>query len=196
MSIVTNGRPEYVDPRVRRTRQMLEQALEGLLATTPFEKISVADITQAATLNRATFYGHFVDKFELLTGMVASRFQSLLLSRGVVFDGTCPSAMRGITLALCDYLMAMPFCPEQRHMEQHLESALVAIVRRMIAEGLRRHKPESDLSPELIAAALAGAIYSSAREWVRTPDRQPAEEVAASITNLLAPIMTQHRRPV
>ena len=180
---------EYVDPRVRRTRQMLEQAMAGLLATTPFDKISVADIADAATLNRATFYGHFLDKFDLLTGMVASRFEDLLQQRQVVFDGTCPSAMYGIVLALCDYLATMPYCAEQRHMEQHMELALVGIVRRMLTEGLLQHRPKGNLSPELIAAALAGAIYSAVKEWARTPERGRAEPVARAITSLLAPIM-------
>ena len=180
---------EYVDPRVRRTRQMLEQALEGLLATKAFEKISVGDIAEAADLNRATFYGHFVDKVALLEGMVAGRFQELLRSRGVAFDGQCASALYGIALAVCDFLADMPSCPGQRQMEQPLESAMVAIVRGMIADGLRHHPPGSGMPPEMIAGALAGAIYGAAKEWVRTPMRPGAEEAAAAILRLIRPMM-------
>ena len=186
-----NPEPEYIDPRVRRTRQMLEQALENLLAAKAFEKISVGDIAEAATLNRATFYGHFIDKYELLEGLVASRFQDLLDRRGVAFDGQCASALYGIALAVCDFLADMPFCPGERPIEQHLESAMVAIVRRMLADGLSRHPPASALAPEMVAAALAGAIYGSARQWVRLPQRPSAEQAAASITALLQPILTR-----
>ena len=49
---------ETLDPRVRRTRQMLRQALRKVLAEKEFEEISVQDITEAAILNRATFYDH------------------------------------------------------------------------------------------------------------------------------------------
>ncbi len=48
--------PEILDPRVRRTRHLLHQALGNLLETKEFEKISVQDIAEAATVNRATFY--------------------------------------------------------------------------------------------------------------------------------------------
>ncbi len=178
-----------MDPRVRRTRRMLEQALEDLLKTTPLGSISVADITEAATLNRATFYGHFNDKFDLLAGMVASRFEELLAARQLAFDGTCPSALKGITLAVCDYLAALPYCPEKRQMEQHLESALIDILRRMISNGLQKHPPRSDLAPGIIASALAGGIYHAARQWIRDPDRLESENVAASIAALLTPIM-------
>ncbi len=168
---------------------MLEQALEGLLKTTPFEKISVGDITEAATLNRATFYAHFVDKFDLLEGMVAGRFEELLRRRGVVFDGTCPSALYGIALAVCDFLSEIPFCFEQRQVAQHLELAMVGIVRRMILDGVHRHPPKSGLAPEMLAAAVAGAMYGAARQWVRMKDRVGAEQAAQGVTEMLTPMM-------
>src|SRR5580698_9098786 len=94
---------EVVDPRIRRTRLLLQQALEKLLETKEFEKISVQDITDAATVNRATFYDHYPDKFALLECMAGSRFNELLSARGVKFDGTCSSALRAIVLGVCDY---------------------------------------------------------------------------------------------
>ena len=187
-SLLVSGQ-EYIDPRVRRTRQMLEHALEDLLMKKPFEKISVGDIADTATLNRATFYAHFVDKFDLLEGMVATRFQDLLLSRGVTFDGTCPSALYGITLAVCDFLADIPYCFEQRQVAQHLEPAMVAIVRRMIGEGLSKNPLKSGVAPEMVAAALAGAIYGAAKQWARTAHRSDAQEAATNVTKLLSPMM-------
>jgi AcrR family transcriptional regulator len=52
-----------LDPRVRRTRQLLQDALLALLAEKRFEAITVQDITERATLNHATFYAHFADKW-------------------------------------------------------------------------------------------------------------------------------------
>ncbi len=189
MAVQVIDDPVYLDPRVRRTRQMLVRALEELLSQKPFENISVGDIAEAATLNRATFYAHFVDKFDLLEDMVAARFQDLLARRGVVFDGTCGSAIYGIALAVCDFLAGLPFCSAQRQVEQHMELTMVKIVRGMIEEGLRRHAVTGAQSLEMIAAALAGAIYASAKQWVRMTDRRSAEEAATSITQILAPIL-------
>src|ERR1017187_10670365 len=80
---------EALDPRVKRTRQMLQCALAKLLIEKEFDQISVQDITDAATLNRATFYDHYDDRFALLECLVGSRFSELLVQRGVRFDGTC-----------------------------------------------------------------------------------------------------------
>src|SRR6266567_9466143 len=99
---------EVLDPRIRRTRQLLQQALENLLKLKVFDEISVQEIADAATVNRATFYDHYPDKSALLECLVASRFHQLLAERGVRFDGTCASALRAIALAVCDYLAGTP----------------------------------------------------------------------------------------
>lgn len=169
---------------------MLQRSLEELLSKKDFEKISVGDIADAATLNRATFYAHFVDKFDLLEAVVATRFQELILSRGVSFDGTCVWAMYGIVLAVCDFLAEAPYCPQQRQVAQHMEAAMVTIVRGMIGEGLKQHPPASGADSEIVAATFAGAIHGAARQWLRTENRPDAQQAATAIAKLLVPMMT------
>ncbi len=72
---------QVVDPRIRRTRLALQQALERLLETREFEKISVQDVAEGAGVNRATFYDHYADKFALLECMVGTRFHEMLEAR-------------------------------------------------------------------------------------------------------------------
>src|ERR1700755_1000620 len=95
---------EVLDPRIRRTRHLLQGALHTLMQTKGFDEISVHDIAEAATVNRATFYDHYTDKFALLEATVAGGFHVLLHQRNICFDGTCPSAAGAIILAACDYL--------------------------------------------------------------------------------------------
>ncbi len=65
-----SSEPRKLDPRVIRTRQMLRNALIELIGEKGFSAISVQDITQRATLNRATFYLHYRDKEDLLAQSV------------------------------------------------------------------------------------------------------------------------------
>src|SRR5271166_4391585 len=95
---------ETLDPRIRRTRELLQQALEKLLETKEFDKISVQDITELATVNRATFYDHYTDKFALLEAMVAGGFHEFLDERQVRYDAGCPAAVGAIIQATCDFL--------------------------------------------------------------------------------------------
>ncbi|MGD8823193.1 MAG: TetR/AcrR family transcriptional regulator [Anaerolineales bacterium] len=55
-----------LDPRVRRTRKMLREALIDLIPELGYDAIRIQDITDRATLNRATFYLHYRDKQDLL----------------------------------------------------------------------------------------------------------------------------------
>lgn len=56
-----HSKSTYLDPRVQRTRQLLEEAFKSLLAERPCDEISVGDITRRAKVNRTTFYAHFTD---------------------------------------------------------------------------------------------------------------------------------------
>jgi AcrR family transcriptional regulator len=182
---------EIVDPRIRRTRQLLHNALEKLLKEKEFEKISVQDIADAATVNRVTFYDHFPDKFALLECVVASRFNELLAKRDVKFDGTCSAALTGIVLAVCDYLAGTSGIEtdRQRLMEPHLESAVIAVLRGLVLEGLMKYPSERPLSPEILTTAWSWAIYGAAQEWVRTPNRPPSEDIVEPLVKLVSPLL-------
>src|SRR5271156_6809181 len=96
--------PTKVDPRIRRTRQMLFQAFQDLLAEKAFDLISVQDITERSTLNRATFYDHFTDKFALLEAMIGERFSMLIETRLAGSKEACEASLRQLILAACDFL--------------------------------------------------------------------------------------------
>jgi AcrR family transcriptional regulator len=186
---VMSGCEEIRDPRIKRTRLLLQEALGTLIETTEFEKISVQDIAEAATVNRATFYDHYPDKFALLECMVGTRFGELLARRGVGFNG-CSSALKAIALGVCDYLAELPglACGRQRQLEPHLESAVIAVVRAMLLDGMKKHPP-SGASPEMMATAVSWAIYGAAKEWVRTPERVPSEEIVSTVIGIVEPML-------
>jgi AcrR family transcriptional regulator len=150
----------------------------------------VQDITEMATVNRATFYDHYTDKFALLECMVGTDFNELLAKRGVQFDG-CATALKAIVVAVCDYLAGMQGPDCRRQFQPHMEAAIIAVVRRMFLEGLKQHPSKETPSPEMIAAAASWAIYGAAKDWAQTRDRCPAEKIADMVTSLVSPILYQ-----
>lgn len=54
------------DRRVKRTRRLLKQGLAELLRQKHFSDISARDITEKMDLNKATFYLHYKNTYELL----------------------------------------------------------------------------------------------------------------------------------
>ncbi|WP_243524790.1 TetR/AcrR family transcriptional regulator [Bacillus pseudomycoides] len=54
------------DPRVKRTRQLIQDAFVALVGEKGFENVTVQHIAECAPVNRATFYSHYHDKYDLL----------------------------------------------------------------------------------------------------------------------------------
>jgi AcrR family transcriptional regulator len=189
---------DRLDPRVRRTRHLLQDALRKLLNQKRFDDISVQDITEAATLNRATFYAHYPDKFALLGELIRVSFLQLLAQRNVQFDGTCATAFHPMILALCDYLLEVQKSQSSDHLqfEPFVEATVIDQIRLILLEGFRRHPEERRISPEMIAATASWAIYGAVKQWVDTPDRAPADEFVSIAAELVQPIVTAGIDPI
>jgi AcrR family transcriptional regulator len=177
---------ESTDPRVLRSRQMLMEALLRLLNRKEFDDISVQEIADEATLNRATFYLHYSDKNALLQAMTAARFHDLMARRGLSFTD-CDGALRAIALGVCDYLAETAGCPSQLS-RMPLEGSIIPAVEGMFEEGAEKHALPAGADPKLLATTAAWAIFGAARRWHQTPNRIPAEEMAARIEAMVKPI--------
>ena len=189
---------ERLDPRIRRTRQLLQDALKRLLEAKEFDKISIQDITEGATLNRATFYAHYPDKFALLEELIRVNFLQLLAQRHVRFDGTCSSAFKAIILAVCDYLLEVQksHSSDRLQFEPFVEATVIDQMRVVLLEGFRQHPQERRISQEMIAAAASWLIYGAVKQWVNTPDRAPAEDFVSVAIELVQPVLGAGLGPV
>ena len=177
---------ESTDPRVLRSRQMLMEALLRLLNRKEFDDISIQEIADEATLNRATFYLHYPDKNALLQAMTAARFRDLIARRGLSFTD-CDGALRAIALGVCDYLAESASCPTQLT-RLPLERSIIPVVEDIFQEGAAKHGMTPSADSRMLATTAAWAIFGAARRWHQTPDRIPAEEMAAKIEVMVKPI--------
>src|ERR1700742_3537298 len=177
---------ENTDPRVLRSRQMLMESLLRLLSRKEFDSISVQEIADEATLNRATFYLHYPDKNALLQAMTAARFRDLIARRGLCFSN-CDGALRSIALGVCDYLAETTGCPSQLT-KMPLESSVIPAIEAIFRDGAGKHEIRAGVDPDLLATTAAWAIFGAARQWYLNPDRVPAEAMAAKIEAMVKPV--------
>jgi AcrR family transcriptional regulator len=162
------------------------------MQTKSFDEISVQDITEAATVNRATFYDHYTDKFALMEAMVAGGFHEFLFERQVRYQAGCPAALGAIIQATCDFLTQVHSrgaCDRQTAFEPLMDAALVKTIRGLLMEGLQREKHPSSISPELIAASASAAICAGVKQWFSTPDHPPVKALVAQLQELVLPML-------
>jgi hypothetical protein len=171
---------EVRDPRIRRTRHLLQGALKTLMQTKGFDEISVQD------------------KYSLLDATIAGGFHLMLNERSVRFDGTCPSAAGSIILAACDYLTSThansTVCNRQSAFEPLVDAAITTAIRRVLANGVPKGEDPA-ISSEMVAMAASWAIYGAVKQWFYTPNHPPAEEIVPSILQLVMPILQQAKDP-
>lgn len=160
------------DPRVRRTRRMLREALFALLREKAFESISVRDITEHAGLNHATFYLHYDDKWDMLDSIVEEIQRALDEETPLLPPpGTDPAAfVPVIEIRLLEHiqqywemyrLMVVPHgTPALRGiLSRHLEQLIGTIIARLLPDGDTLGIPPT-LATRFFASAYVGVI-----EW-------------------------------
>jgi AcrR family transcriptional regulator len=98
---MSDSRP--LDPRVRRTRRFLQEALLALAEEQDFAAIRVGQITRRADVNRNTFYLHYRDKDDLVAQTLEGLFDELTVPSRAFFEShksLSPDVVPESTLAL------------------------------------------------------------------------------------------------
>jgi AcrR family transcriptional regulator len=69
-----------LDPRMRRTLLVIKDAMISLMDEKGFDHTTVRNVTERAQINRATFYLHYKDKYDLLEKMVDATMSEFISS--------------------------------------------------------------------------------------------------------------------
>jgi AcrR family transcriptional regulator len=186
---------ERVDPRTKRTHALLLDAFVQLLGEKSFDELTVQDITARATVNRATFYAHFPDKYALLDEIIGTGFAHHLQRRLDAPTDSTATYLRLLLLAVADHLTAIATsCRRSLQtfeavIEARIKDQLRAQVRGWLAErpGLR-NLPAQRL--DVVATLLSWSIYGAALEWRKQGGQQLAEAFADEVVPLLAATVT------
>ena len=177
---------EKLDPRIIRTRQMLDQAFVELLAEKGFDAVSVQDVTARAGVNRATFYAHFQDKFALLDYSIRESFREEIKKRLLASCHFSMENLRMLIVAVCEFTrnLSSSCAPAQRQFEPLVENQIKSQIYELILMWMKQ--AEHVNSPETSATAASWAIYGLAMQWNREKKNQSAEAFADEVLPLVA----------
>jgi AcrR family transcriptional regulator len=195
---VENEKTTKLDPRVKRTRKLLQQAFVELLGDKEFHNITVHDITERAEVNRATFYLHFEDKYALLAYSVREALQELLDKRLPGVRNLTVNNLRLLAVAVCEFMgQFFGHCrPGMRNDEQMLVAMQVQeYIQEILVEwittsqGGAKHRPQP---PEQAAIPLGWVIFGTVFESVRLQRKQTPEQVADQMLIFLTPSLQSY----
>ncbi len=161
-----------IDPRVVRTRQLLLDSFNELKAgQSSIQSISVLDITERAGVNRATFYAHFRDKYELLDVHIRERFKTLLKNKLPEKPKLNKDTLYTLIVATITVLeqhnqrskrINMQYEPLFRStIQQELQDTLTIMLANSLIDLQNKDNP-------YLSAFLSWAIFGSANEWTLT----------------------------
>jgi AcrR family transcriptional regulator len=187
------------DPRVKRTRQLFMQAfMELLLEKKNIYSISVQDIAARATVNRATFYAHFEDKFAFLECWMREKFQKKVKDALPNSSISNMSSLRTLLLAVFEFLARTReyMSSEDRQFEPLFEIAMQKELYQLLFNWLREES-DAKVSIEIVEATAlftSWGIFGSAVEWSRNPQNRTVEamvqDVLVVVAAGLAPVMS------
>jgi AcrR family transcriptional regulator len=186
------------DPRVARTRKLIEDAFLDVMNEKGFEELSVQDVADRAGINRVTFYSHFVDRYALLRHAIRKAFDAEVQGKGLAQRPLCAESVRDLFVAVCGHIAGLHQHCKPPH--EHLDWTLGEVIADYSAElflrwaaapgktagGTAAARKAVSRSFAEAAAAAGSSLYSLAARWNKSRKRGTA---AAYVESTL-PIVT------
>ncbi len=160
------------DPRVKRTRELIVRAFGELVAEKGHRGLTVQEIAERATVNRATFYDHFRDQYELLDYFMSEAFREQLRRRLPESPGLDEESLRALVLATCDFLSGLETScrTSDRQFRPLIEAQVASELYELLLgwiEAAPQKANERLADPEVTASVVSWAIFGAGVRWSR-----------------------------
>jgi AcrR family transcriptional regulator len=170
------------DPRVRKTRRSLQQALVRLILRDGYDTISVQDIAEEAETARVTFYRHYTDKQDLLTDCLNTLYDDLAnrtarLTADQLLAGQSPISVLYTHIEAEEPLYRVLFSSRGTRtvisrMHHHLAQHAIAAIDRSGAT------PVANIPKEIMGQHIASSQIGLAMWWLEHNKPYPADYMA------------------
>ncbi|OMF89505.1 TetR/AcrR family transcriptional regulator [Paenibacillus sp. FSL R7-0337] len=164
------------DPRVLRTRELIRTAFRDLLQRKGFDAITIKDIAQEATINRATFYAHFEDKYALLDEVTEQAFHERIPEQVVnaqeFTDDICEQLIIMTYQYIVDFyrICRIDSNPMAKLVDDKIKKLLQQTIENIFLRGDDRYRADVH-HIKMMAAMTGSAIYGAAHYWLNAGEK-------------------------
>jgi len=192
---------KHEDPRITRTRQLLVDSLLRVVSAKPFDAVTVQDITTDATVNRATFYAHFRDKYELVSYAIGRQAHNFLRASLPPDSELNAESLTKLLILVIEYMNQTP-CPDHGEarapdstfdqFQSLFEDALALNIQATISHWFdaqlhgmdadkREYNAEDSIAPTIISSAIMGA----AKQWQKLKPKPDITTYSNTVISVL-----------
>ena len=193
MSInATNGSPQKLDRRVRRSQKRLFEALMALILEKDYESITVSEIAERADVARATFYLHFDDKDALLLSSLDALVEEIIERVKQFSKRDLVTGVPHPALVIFEYVQQDPEL-FRVILNGQGGSLMLQRLRHYAAQTAHQAVDAIGIVPKIpvsvIADFIAGAMLSVMTGWLENDMETPPEEMAQMFYALVRPCL-------
>lgn len=154
------------DPRMVRTRQSIIDAFIQLSYNKDFSRISVTDITRTAQINRATFYNHFLDKYDLLEKVVSEKLVLNLGCSRYPRPLSLEETIKEVFLALIHFQKNLNTVVGAKGENQTIESIVHVELTSLFYKRIANERPDSEQEmTRRLASLLTHSVAGMSKDY-------------------------------
>lgn len=179
------------DLRSIRTRKFIFDSFIDLLEKKDFNSITISDITTGAMINRATFYRHFFDKYDLLEKVIKEDLLGNVLMELTNNEEFNEEMLKSLFLSITKFHTNLSTrCQRSYHdMSVNIEAILKKELEQIIFQALlKKYKEETNGKLRMFSTMLSWMIYAASIDWKENSSNSPEEyleDASLSIRQLL-----------
>ena len=182
---VEGGKTMKQDHRIRLTKLLLREAFLDLLVEKPVAKITVKELCEQANVNRATFYAHYRDLFDLHEEIERELAHTIMRSLSTTLPDQSLSAFSNEICRIivdnersCQAIFGEHGDPEfPLRVVETLRESSIALWRRQ-----RPDLPEAEL--DRLYTFMANGCLAVIRSWVRNDMADSPQDIARFIEKM------------
>lgn len=173
------------DPRVVRTRKLIMDSFIKLSESKEFRDITVKDITTEAMINRATFYYHFEDIYDLLEKALSEVLLINLNSAEYEHKKLDEDVFNHLFKAVTNFQQSL-----SNRCHRGYEDTIAQIIRDQLEVVFNKmlkaqYGPEKEETLKTTAVMLSWGLYGASLEWKRNGTVAPEEFLKTAMPFLL-----------
>jgi AcrR family transcriptional regulator len=180
------------DRRQRKSRAALQQALLTLIASKPYDAITIDDVTATADVARATFYAHYRDKATLLEEANRELIQELtdrvdvVGARGAVYTAAAVLAVFEHAREHSDLyrlvISGAGGAAVRSELVRSFEASAGDVLSRMAAGSERVPRQPLDI----VVRSFVGGLLLTVESWLAEARPASAQDIAVQFLNAQA----------